>query len=167
VAGVPFGTIDDAVAWARRYGGRWSAALVRGLVSDDEPPLAWPDDLAEDDTSDEQKRRAALLGGAILRRRIRAGAGYPEAMLLADIAYGAAFGTPQGQRCLRGSPLDPIKAHAYACILAERHGHSIDEANEIELFTWLLDHLGIEPDPELIARMGRQRVRRHERLASR
>ena len=138
---------------------------MQGLVSGGECPIHWPDALADDDTSDEQRRRAAILAGAVLHRRIGSNRTWPEEVLLVDIAYAAALATPQGQRCLRAAPQNPLKAHAYACVLAERHGHSISEAEEIDLFTWLLDRLAIESTDALVVQMRKQRLRRHTRLA--
>jgi hypothetical protein len=113
--------------------------------------IRWPDALPDDDTSDEQRRRAEELV-ALLRRGKPAPASERE--LLADVAYASALATPQGQRALGDlSEREVLKAHTFACVLADRHGHAIDEPQEVALFEWLLRQAGLTPTEALRARM--------------
>jgi hypothetical protein len=170
---VSIASLEQALAWEPRAAATApgvsliSAAFRDGLRSTaDKAPIRWPADLADDDSSDEQRRRAALIAGHLVRDRLRAGASLPEPVFLAAIGYAAALATPQAQRILT-TTLDTrelLRAHTYACVLSERHGHEIDEAEERRLFTWLLDQADLTPTTELDRRMLSQRARRRQRL---
>jgi len=165
-------TLAQALAWARRAAATNASVVERalevGLLSAaPTAPIRWPDDLPESDTSDEQKRRAALIAGHLLRDRLRDGAALSEPVLLAAIAYAGALATPQGQRALADlNDASLLKAHTYACLLSERHGHTIDETEETALFGWLLAQVELSPTDDLLKRMVSQRRRRQERTAS-
>jgi hypothetical protein len=164
-------TLEQALAWARRAPATNASvvdwAFEEGLLSEaPRAPIRWPDDLPDRDTSDEQKRRAALIAGHLLRDRLRVGAALSEPVLLASIAYAGALATPQGQRALADlNERSLLKAHIYACVLSERHGHTIDEAEEKALFGWLLAQVELGLADDLLKRMLSQRQRRQERTA--
>jgi hypothetical protein len=164
-------TLEQALAWVRRAPATSASvvdrALEEGLLSEaPRAPIRWPDDLPESDTSDEQKRRAALIAGHLLRDRLRDGAALSEPVLLAAIAYAGALATPQGQHALADlNDASLLKAHTYACLLSERHGHTIDEAEEKALFGWLLAQVELSQTDDLRKRMLSQRRKRQERTA--
>jgi hypothetical protein len=164
-------SLEQALAWVRRAPATSASivdrALEEGLLSEaPRAPIRWPDDLPESDTSDEQKRRAALIAGHLLRDRLRDGAALSESVLLAAIAYAGALATPQGQHALADlNDASLLKAHTYACLLSERHGHTIEEAEEKVLFGWLLAQVELSPTDDLQKRMVSQRRKRQERTA--
>jgi hypothetical protein len=88
-------------------------------------------------------------------------------MLLASIAYAGALATPPGQHALADLNLQGfLKAHVYACLRSERHGHIIEEAEEKALFGWLLAQVELGLTDDLLKRMLSQRLRRQERTAA-
>jgi hypothetical protein len=164
--------LEQALAWARRAPATHASVVDRafeeGLLSEaPRAPIRWPDDLPDRDTSDEQKRRAALIAGHLSRDRLRDGAALSERMLLASIAYVGALATPPGQHALVDLNLQGfLKAHVYACLRSERHGHIIEEAEEKALFGWLLAQVELGLTDDLLKRMLSQRLRRQERTAA-
>ena len=166
VRGASIASLEQALARSQFSAPVILDAFREGLRSTaSKAPIRWPDDLADDDTSDEQRRRAALIAGHLVRDRLRGGAALPEPVFLAAIGYAAALATPQAQRILTGlDSRELLKAHIYACVLSERHGHVIAEDEEVSLFTWLLAQADLTPTTALHTRLLAQRARRQQRL---
>ena len=168
-AAVCIASLEQALAWSQPGAPVIGTAFREGLRSTAATaPIRWHDDLPDDDTSDEQRRRAALVAGHLVRDRLRDGSTLSEPVFLAAIGYAAALATPQAQRILtRLDSRELLKAHTYACVLSERHGHVIAEDEEGRLFTWLLAQAGLTPTTELHGRLLAQRARRQQRLRGR
>lgn len=119
-------------------------------------PLVWPEALPDEDTSPELAHRAAVLSGRLLTALLPDAP--EEAPLLRAVTYASALATPQGQRPLAAGDL--VRAHTYACLLAERRGGGIGDEEERRLARWLWAQAGAAMAPDDRARLERLRQRR-------
>jgi hypothetical protein len=138
------------------------AGLLEGIRTP-RRPLVWPDALPDEDASPEQARRAGVLSGRLLSD-VAATRPIGERDALVAVSYAAALAAPQGQRALGDLTVEQlVKAHLYACILTERHGHELSAEYELTLFGWLCAQAATTVDDDHEAKVLRLRAKRRER----
>lgn len=115
------------------------------------------------DSGESVFHHAGYLSGHLTRWLAERGRPVDPAMLLVVAAYAAAVADPPEDPF--ATPTRVLATHVYAALRTEKkHRQALSDAGERMVFGWLLEQAGHDPEPELVAKLERLRLRRHERL---